>query len=178
LDEPFSNLDSDTRRRLVEDTRALLKSAGATALMVTHDQTEAFAIADRIGVMADGWVLQWDTPAGLYTRPADRRVAGFIGDGEWLRSESLGLPPGFDVRLRPGQLRIDPQGPLSARLESVTFRGPHYAGRLRFASGETATIELDAAVASSIGETVRLGLADAGDLLRFPHPEAARMDGA
>jgi iron(III) transport system ATP-binding protein len=178
LDEPFSNLDSDTRRRLVEDTRALLKSTGATALMVTHDQTEAFAIADRIGVMVEGRILQWDTPAGLYAQPADRRVAGFIGDGDWLRSESLGLTPGFDVRLRPGQLWVDPQGPLSARLESVTFRGPHYAGRLRFASGETAAIELDAAAASGIGQAVRLGLSDAGELLRFPHVEAARMDGA
>lgn len=172
FDEPFSNLDADTRSRLVDDTRALLKTAGATALLVTHDQDEAFAIADRIGVMAEGRILQWDTPEGLYRRPADRRVAGFIGRGDWLRAATLGLDDGDhqtdDVRLRPGQLRPDPDGPIQALLEAVIFRGPDYTGRLRFDSGETAEIALDADAAAGVGRPLRLRLqADAG-LIRFP----------
>jgi iron(III) transport system ATP-binding protein len=167
LDEPFSNLDVDTRVRLIDETRALLKAAGATALMVTHDQSEAFAIADRIGVMAEGRILQWDAPEALYTRPADSRVAGFIGRGDWLRAATLGLNGDDRVRLRPGQLQIDPDGQIVARLESAVFRGPHHVGRLRFASGESAEIDLDASAARRLGDTLRLRLAD-GEVLRYP----------
>lgn len=166
LDEPFSNLDVEIRGRLAEDTRSLLKAAGATALLVVHDQEEAFAMADRIGVMADGRILQWDAPEALYARPDDRRVAGFIGRGDWLRSETLGLEAGADLRLRPGQLLPDAGGPLSAVLESARFRGPYYVGRVRFETGEVMEIELDAAAASRIGEPLRLRLA--GEPLRFP----------
>ncbi len=172
LDEPFSNLDGDTRARLVEDTRALLKAAGATALVVTHDQSEAFAIADRVGLMVEGRLVQWDTPAGLYLRPVDRRVAGFIGRGDWLRASTLGLTGDDDVRLRPGQLRLDAEGPIHAVLESSVFRGPQCLGRLRFDSGETAEIDLDPALGAAVGQPLRLRLldddrAEAG-LLRFP----------
>ncbi len=165
LDEPFSNLDVEIRGRLAEDTRDLLKAAGATALLVVHDQAEAFAMADRIGVMADGRILQWDAPEALYARPGDRRVAGFIGRGDWLRSETLGMGEGADLRLRPGQLLADTDGPLSAVLESARFRGPHYMGRVRFETGEVAEIELDAA-ATRIGQPLRLRLV--GEPLRFP----------
>jgi iron(III) transport system ATP-binding protein len=163
LDEPFSNLDGDIRGRLAEETRILLKATGATALMVTHDQIEAFTMADRVGVMAEGRILQWDTPAGLYLRPVDRRVAGFIGRGDWVRSETLGLGVGADVRVRPGQLVLDPEGPLSAMLESSSFRGPHCAGRLRFDSGDIIEIAVDAAVAATVQIGQRLRLRVIGD---------------
>jgi iron(III) transport system ATP-binding protein len=166
LDEPFSNLDVEIRSRLAEDTRSLLKAAGATALLVVHDQAEAFAMADRIGVMADGRILQWDAPEALYARPGDRRVAGFIGRGDWLRSETLGLGEGADLRLRPWQLLADADGRLSAVLESARFRGPHHVGRVRFETGEVTEIELDAAAASRIGQPLRLRLV--GEPLLFP----------
>ena len=165
LDEPFSNLDVEIRSRLAEDTRRLLKAAGATALLVVHDQAEAFAMADRIGVMAEARILQWDAPEALYARPRDRRVAGFVGQGDWLRSETLGLGEGADLRVRPGQLVLDPAGPLSAQLVSARFIGPEHLGRVRFDSGETAGIALDAAAAARIGE--RLPLRVAGEPLRF-----------
>ena len=174
LDEPFSNLDVEIRGRLAEDTRRLLRAAGATALLVVHDQAEAFAMADRIGLMAEGRILQWDAPEALYARPADRRVAGFIGRGDWLRSETLGLGEGADVRLRPGQLRIDPQGPLSAVLESAVFRGPDHAGVVRFDSGERAGVVLSPLEAARLGE--RLRLSAHGDMLRFAREDATSQD--
>ncbi|OZI34918.1 ABC transporter [Bordetella genomosp. 10] len=78
LDEPFSNLDADSRERLAFELRDILRASGNTALLVTHDQDEAFAIADRIGVMRDGRLAQWDTPYALRHHPADAGVADFI----------------------------------------------------------------------------------------------------
>ncbi len=78
LDEPFSNLDVDMRERLAFEVRDILKQTGHTALLVTHNQAEAFAIADRIGIMHQGRLVQWDTPHGLQQRPADEFVSGFI----------------------------------------------------------------------------------------------------
>jgi iron(III) transport system ATP-binding protein len=170
LDEPFSNLDVDIRGRLAEDTRRLLRAAGATALLVVHDQAEAFAMADRIGLMAEGRMLQWDAPEALYASPAERRVAGFVGRGDWLRSETLGLGEGADLRLRPGQLRTDPEGPLSALLESARFRGPDHVGLLRFDSGERAEIALSPAEAARVGERLRLRVI--GEPLRFARDRA------
>ncbi|WP_323122238.1 ABC transporter ATP-binding protein [Burkholderia alba] len=78
LDEPFSNLDVDTRERLAFELRDILKATGHTAILVTHNQAEAFAIADRIGVMQDGAIAQWDTPYNLHHRPANAFVADFV----------------------------------------------------------------------------------------------------
>jgi len=81
LDEPFSSLDVDLRERLAQEVRTILKESGTTALLVTHDQLEAFAVGDRIGVMNQGRLEQWDDAYALYHRPATRFVAAFIGHG-------------------------------------------------------------------------------------------------
>ncbi len=81
LDEPFSSLDVDLRERLAHELRGILKAAHATALFVTHDQLEAFAMGDVIGVMNEGTLHQWDGAYNLYHRPATRFVADFIGHG-------------------------------------------------------------------------------------------------
>ena len=78
LDEPFSNLDVDTRERLAFEVRDILKTTGHTAILVTHNQAEAFAIADRIGVMSKGSIAQWDTPYNLHHHPASDFVRDFI----------------------------------------------------------------------------------------------------
>jgi iron(III) transport system ATP-binding protein len=78
LDEPFSNLDVHTRERLAFELRDIVRESGHTALLVTHDQAEAFAIADRIGVMQAGRIAQWDTPYRLHHHPANDFVRGFI----------------------------------------------------------------------------------------------------
>jgi iron(III) transport system ATP-binding protein len=172
LDEPFSNLDADVRARLAAETRDLLVASGSTVLMVTHDQAEAFAIADRVGLMDGGRLLQWDRPEALFARPADRRVAGFIGRGDWVRGDSLGLDAGLDVRLRPGQLRLDAEGPILAELLSLAFRGPDYAARVRFPGGEIHDMPLDAPAAVVPGQGLRLGLVPGPTgLLTFPRAD-------
>src|SRR3984893_12744350 len=79
LDEPLSNLDAKLRMRLRDDLRRILKATGTTALYVTHDQSEAVVLGDRIGVMRDGKLLQVGTPDEIYNRPADLFVANFTG---------------------------------------------------------------------------------------------------
>lgn len=81
LDEPFSNLDVDLRAQLSKEVRKLLKAQQVSAILVTHDQAEAFAFSDKVGVIADGKLQQWDTPTALYHYPKTPMVAGFVGDG-------------------------------------------------------------------------------------------------
>lgn len=87
LDEPFSNLDLDLRERLAVEVREIIQASGATAILVTHDQHEAFAMADRIGVMHDGAIAQWASPDALYRAPTSRSVADFIGRGALVPAE-------------------------------------------------------------------------------------------
>ncbi len=81
LDEPFSNLDVELRTSLSKEVCRLLNSQNVSAIMVTHDQAEAFAMADVVGMVADGKLQQWDTPTALYHTPATETVARFIGEG-------------------------------------------------------------------------------------------------
>lgn len=149
LDEPFSNLDTDTRERLAGELRGLLKGSGATVLMVTHDQGEAFAMADHVGVMDAGRILQWDTPDNLYLRPAHRYVGGFIGRGVLVPAAALGLAGRGEVLLRPHALVPDPAGGIEGELLSVAFRGPGRIGCLRLAAGQVVEIELGDEVATA-----------------------------
>lgn len=91
LDEPFSNLDVDTRERLAFEVRDILKQAGLTAILVTHNQAEAFAIADCIGVMQQGQIVQWGTPLQLHEQPANDFVAEFIRREALLTQRSQAL---------------------------------------------------------------------------------------
>lgn len=81
MDEPFSNLDIELREKLSIEVRDILKHEGITSLLVTHDQNEAFALADKVAVMNEGVIQQCDTPYNLYHRPLNRFVADFIGQG-------------------------------------------------------------------------------------------------
>jgi iron(III) transport system ATP-binding protein len=105
LDEPFSSLDVELRERLAADVREILKRTGTTALMVTHDQMEAFAVGDVVGVMRDGKLEQWDTPYSLYHRPATRFVADFIGHGVLIDGHARRLGDGIEVDTAAGILR-------------------------------------------------------------------------
>lgn len=84
LDEPFSNLDADLRAKLSQDVRKLLKQQNISALTVTHDQQEAFAVADKIGIMQAGKLVQWDTPQNIYQNPTTAETAAFIGSGSFI----------------------------------------------------------------------------------------------
>ncbi|MDO5505651.1 MAG: ABC transporter ATP-binding protein [Pseudoxanthomonas suwonensis] len=167
LDEPFSNLDVDTRQQLAVELRGLLKRTGTTVLMVTHDQGEAFAMGDVIGVMARGRILQWGDARSLYARPASVEVAGFIGRGSILPARALGLDEDTLVLLRPEQLRLASNGPVCAELLDVGFRGPGLVGSLSLADG--GLLEMDLPEGDwQAGQCVHLSL-DAPDTLpRFP----------
>ena len=81
LDEPFSNLDVVLRESLAMSVRDILKRTNTTAILVTHDQNEAFALADKVGVMHNGKLVQWATPSELYHEPISPFVAEFVGEG-------------------------------------------------------------------------------------------------
>ena len=81
LDEPFSNLDVVLRESLAMNVRDILKRTNTTAILVTHDQNEAFALADKVGVMQAGKLVQWATPSELYHEPISPFVAEFVGEG-------------------------------------------------------------------------------------------------
>ena len=161
LDEPFSNLDVDLRERLAHEVRGILKAAGATALFVTHDQFEAFAIGDVIGVMHEGHLHQWDDAYTLYHRPATRFVADFIGHGVFapatlvqrgsnvVAQTPLGdltdlaecpLPSSYpggecDVLLRADDIVHDDQAPVQAQIVRKAFRGSEFLYTLQLGSG-------------------------------------------
>ncbi|MGM0526646.1 MAG: ABC transporter ATP-binding protein [Pseudomonadota bacterium] len=146
LDEPFSSLDAELRELLAQDVRFLLKEEGITALLVTHDQQEAFAMADKAGVMYSGQLLQWNTPYELYHEPQHQLVADFIGRGVLLQGQirehqlhcSLGVidheilcdQGDHDVTflVRPDDVIINDRtdSKLTAVVTGRGFRGSHY----------------------------------------------------
>jgi iron(III) transport system ATP-binding protein len=130
LDEPFSNLDAALRAMVREEVRTILRAADTTAVFVTHDQEEALSLADQVAVMSGGRIHQCSDPESLYTRPATRFVAEFVGEADVLRGTRAGdhvvdtvlgrlrttapLPgDAVDAMVRPEALRIsaDPTGP-------------------------------------------------------------------
>ena len=155
LDEPFSGQDPELKEQLARDLREALRHTGVTALLVTHDQLEAFAFSDRVGVINCGRLCQWDLGYNLYHWPADRFVAEFVGRGVFIRARALDnhrLRTGFgvisgklsaswpagtevDLLLRPDDIRYDPQGGIRARVESSIFRGADYLYTLALQDG-------------------------------------------
>lgn len=163
LDEPFSNLDTDLRRQLSGEMRRILKKQGIAAIMVTHDQQEAFTFSDRLGVLSAGRVQQWGTPEELFYQPASPEVAAFVGKGSLLEGELLacdrlrcalgdlefaepfadeGLPVGTPLKLflRPCDLRLTAEGNLPAEVLNCEFHGSQTLYRVRLDSG----LELEA----------------------------------
>ncbi len=91
LDEPFSSLDVTLREQLATEVRKIIKHEGISAILVTHDQQEAFAMADKVGLLHQGKMVQWDTPYNLYHKPASRYAAQFIGQGVMLPAKVLNI---------------------------------------------------------------------------------------
>ena len=126
LDEPLSALDATLRERLATDLRAILHAAGTTALLVTHDHEEAFALADRLSVMRAGRVVQDGAIDEVWREPVDEDTALFLGYARVLRGDAArvllgagGLPPAAAVAVRRSALVVDGSGPLGARVESA-----------------------------------------------------------
>ena len=197
LDEPFSNLDVDLRERLAHEVRGILKAAGATALFVTHDQLEAFAIGDRIGVMERGKLHQWDVAYALYHRPATRFVADFIGHGVFaparieqringtesgvVVSTALGdltdlqecpVPSAYegglcDVLLRADDIVHDDNAPVKAQIVRKAFRGSEFLYTLRLATGEAVVAHVPSHHDHALGEWIGIR-AEVDHVVTFP----------
>jgi len=151
LDEPFSSQDTERRVQLAHEVREILKRDGITAVLVTHDQYEAFAIADHIGVMSKGRLRQWDDAYSLYHTPADRFVADFIGEGVFLCGNTLEdnviqtelgtihgelnaeVPAGtlIELLVRPDDIIHDDESPNKATVIARDFRGADHLYTLR-----------------------------------------------
>ena len=185
LDEPFSNLDVELRERLSLEVREILKSAGMAAILVTHDQNEAFAVADVVGIMREGRIEQWDTPYNLYHRPATRHVADFIGQGVFLPGEVLSrqvvevelgrldseVPLDcasscadclrgcrLDVLLRPDDVIHDDASEVKAEVITKAFRGAEFLYTLRLASGAQVLSLVPSHHNHAIGEKIGIRL--------------------
>lgn len=155
LDEPFSSLDETLRARVRADIVAVLQETGTTSLLVTHDQTEALSVGDRVVVMRDGVIEQADTPEKVFEQPATRFVASFMGDADFLPANvhnalltcEIGVVstvPGWancdvnvDVVLRPHEVALAPDPGASARVVSLEYRGAFVLHSVRLASGRT-----------------------------------------
>lgn len=179
LDEPFSNLDGELRRRLSGEVRDILKHRGISALLVTHDQSEAFAVSDHVGVLRDGKLQQWDSPYNLYHEPATPFVASFIGQGYFIRGQlispdtvqtELGVIRGnrayklqagsaVDVLLRPDDIVGQHDSPLKATIVGKTFLGATTMYRLQLPTGSILEAIFPSHDDHPLGESVGIRIA-------------------
>ncbi|MEX5302071.1 ABC transporter ATP-binding protein [Kocuria sabuli] len=155
LDEPFSSLDESLRAQVRRDTTATLRETGTTAVLVTHDQTEALSVGHRVVVMHDGVIEQADTPEKVFEQPSTRFVASFMGDADFLPARvhralltcEIGIVstvPGWadsdvdvDVVLRPHEVALHPDPDSPARVSAVEYHGAFVLHHVRLASGRT-----------------------------------------
>ena len=185
LDEPFSNLDTGLRERLSHELRDIIKASGATAILVTHDQNEAFAMADEIGVLHDGRIEQWDSAYNLYHRPVNRFVADFVGQGAFLPARvlnqrsveiELGVLEGnipsacqigcdacgkgcrADVLLRPDDVVHDDDAPTRAEVVHKAFRGAEIMYTLKLESGRKVLALVPSHHNHALGERIGIRL--------------------
>jgi iron(III) transport system ATP-binding protein len=197
MDEPFSNLDVELRARLGAEVRQILKESGTSAILVTHDQQEAFAIADRVGVMHRGRLEQWDRPYEIYHRPGSRYVADFIGQGVFLPAKvldsrrvsiELGVLKGdvplpcnvgcdtcgrgchVEVLLRPDDVVHDDASAMTAQVVRKAFRGADFVYTLRLDSGREVLALVPSHHDHAVGSRIGIRL-DADHVVTFPSAE-------
>lgn len=177
LDEPVGSLDRALRERLVGELRHLFVEHSITALYVTHDQEEAFALADRIVILRSGKVAQEGTPEEVWHEPADEWVARFLGfDNIIDASVSNGTAetrlgrfplPGpttgpCRLVLRPDAFSISDHGPITGTVLTRSFRGGHYQLSVRAGDGSILEMEIDSGPVPRAGEVILLALDPAG----------------
>lgn len=178
MDEPFSNLDVDLRRRLATDVRDILKSADMTCILVTHDQEEAFSLADNVGVFHQGKMVQWDTPFNIYHEPANRFVANFIGLGHFVRGTALSheeiqtefgvikgnrayaWPEGtqVDLLVRPDDVIASSSSDKKARITNKTFTGASTLYTLKLETGAVIDAFFPSHIDLAVDDTVGIEL--------------------
>ena len=197
MDEPFSALDVELRERLAHEVRAILKRAGTAALFVTHDQLEAFALGDMIGVMHQGVLEQWDTAYDLYHRPATRFVADFIGHGVLAPARIVVTPQGprvdtplgllddaaecplpsaypqgeCEVLLRADDISHDDASPVRVQILRKAFRGSEFLYTLRLKQGLEVLAHVPSHHDHALGEWIGIR-ASVDHVVTFPRSPA------
>jgi len=184
MDEPLSNLDAKLRQEMRREIRSLQLSLGITMVYVTHDQTEAMSMADRIILMQGGRIVQNGTPAELYSRPANLFAAGFIGTPPMNlvrlapgtqsatvmgcpEAKAPGAPSGECILgVRPEHLRVGPEGDWPAVVETVEYLGVSSVVACRVGE-ELVSVSVDGICEFGPGTNVRLS---------FPLSEAHFFD--
>ncbi len=193
LDEPFSSLDTDLRRSLALEVRSILKAKNISAIMVTHDQEEAFAFADKIGVIHRGKLEHWDVPFNLYHQPQSRFVANFIGQGVFIpgflrASNSIETELGVlqskhdfswknnsavEVLIRPDDIVEDKNSQFHGEVINKIFAGTSTLYTLQLETGS----KIEAALAShddfDIGEKINFKV-EADHIIAFPLNEESK----
>ena len=190
LDEPFSQLDVELREDLAIEVREILSNDGITAILVSHNQPEAFAMADAIGVIHAQRVVQWGSAYNLYHQPSSPYVAEFVGAGYMLTGSvidprtvttaigdlsgrtltPLAAGTAVSVLLRPDDLVYDANGPLVGRLIDKIFRGAQYLYTIEFAEGVRLASLVPSHHKHAVGDQLRFHL-DLEHLIAFAHNE-------
>jgi len=190
LDEPFSGLDIELREQLAREVRTILKREAVTSLLVTHDQLEAFALADAIGVLGEGELRQWDSGYDLYHRPRDRFVADFIGQGVMLPGRvtaqgcvetAIGCLPAHliepvspgqpvELLLRPDDVIHDDDSGFKLEVVDKVFQGAEYLYTLRLDDGSEVLCLVQSHHNHAIGERIGVRLEVEGPVAFPLHP--------
>lgn len=188
MDEPFSSMDVDLREELASEVRNILKKENITAILVTHDQNEAFIVADTVGVMQDGKLTQWANSYELYHQPANAFIADFIGQGVFFDGEVIDenniktglstvkgkVPDGcvtdckVQVFIRPDDIIIDNSSSLKAKVVGREFRGANFMYTLELAEGSNFLTLEKSHSRHEIGTDVGVRL-DFERVVVFPH---------
>lgn len=181
FDEPLSNLDARLRREMRQEIRNLQQRLGLTVIYVTHDQSEAMAVSDRICVMNKGQIAQLGTSRELYDQPVDAFVAGFMGEAMWVRGQCLPDDQGFqlgdwvwkgarhhppgpvELAIRPEAWHLtDDASGLAAQVSHCAFMGPQYELTLSTPMGPVLMMLPAHESARSVGDAVHLDLSPHG----------------
>jgi iron(III) transport system ATP-binding protein len=199
LDEPFSSLDASLRASVRAEVLDVLRRAGTTSILVTHDQDEALSMADQVAVLRHGVIAQLDSPAGLYGRPLDPALARFLGESNLLQADVVASPaPGSGmaadtplgrlaveawsgptaggrahVMIRPEQLLIGAAGSagVAATVESYQYFGHDAVVRVRPEVDQLPELVVRVTGGTPLAAGSRIGLGVAGAVVAWPLEE-------
>ena len=187
LDEPFSNLDNELRSQLGAELRSILKSQNITALLVTHDQQDAFSLGDKTGVMNHGKIEQWADAYELYHHPETEFVANFVGEGAFINGDMTGdrevltelgqirgatvthnvMGEKVKVLVRPDDVILNPDAALRLEITHKAFRGANILYTLNHPNGESILSLLPSHEDFEVGDQINVSI-DADHLVVFP----------
>ncbi len=192
LDEPFSNLDPDMASRMRQDLHALLRQTKTTAILVTHDHDEAFAMADRVAVLHRGRLEQFDTPEAIYHLPTTPFVADFVGQADFISgivtndlvTTEIGEFPNTNkfptstkvvVMIRPDDIHIVPTKGANAHILGRQFKGSENLYTIQLRSGQIVHSSESSLSLYEVGTAIALRVVATHTVL-FPEPPGSRAD--